>query len=83
LLDLDFAQIDSGKRLMGARGHSNHPEPLSLLIDRTPTSHVHERTAHPMAEPSHAARDDERIVEVQSSRDSSSKYLPPRIQYGR
>jgi aliphatic nitrilase len=25
----------------------NRPELLSLLIDRTPTAHVHDRSAHP------------------------------------
>jgi aliphatic nitrilase len=43
IVDLDFALIDARKRLMDARGHYSRPELLSLLIDRRPAPHMHDR----------------------------------------
>jgi hypothetical protein len=47
-----------------ARSYYSCPELLSLLIDRTPSPHVHELPAHPKAEPTRPVPDEERPAEV-------------------
>lgn len=45
IADLDLSSINTRKVLMDASGHYSRPELLSLVVDRTPASRVHDRDA--------------------------------------
>lgn len=61
IADLDFELIDRRKLLMDSAGHYNRPELLSLMIDRTPTANLHERTTH-AAQSTEQGSDDSRVT---------------------
>jgi hypothetical protein len=44
IADLDFALIDRRKAFMDSSAHHSRPELLSLLIDHTPSAHIHRRS---------------------------------------
>jgi nitrilase len=46
IADLDFSLINTRKILMDSTGHYSRPELLSLMVDRTPTAHLHDRFEH-------------------------------------
>jgi nitrilase len=49
IADLDLSLNNTRKVLMDVSGHYSRPELLSLLVDRTPTAHLHDRFEHPVS----------------------------------
>jgi nitrilase len=68
IADLDFGLIDKRKQLMDSRGHYSRPELLSLLIDRSPTAHLHDRFARPTSGAEHPSAGDLPMREIRVRR---------------